>query len=61
LESALPSILDDLGGWMDLSLIKAGESYADAPGLPELARYGHLISPDRFLERIAVQSLTRKG
>jgi S-adenosylmethionine synthetase len=40
------------GGLIDLSLIKAGESYAGTTGLPELARYGHFISPDRPWERI---------
>jgi hypothetical protein len=37
---------------IDLSLIKAGENYAGTPGLPELARYGHFISPDHPWERI---------
>jgi hypothetical protein len=41
-----------MGGLIDLSLIKAGESYAGTPGLPELARYGHFISPDRPCELI---------
>ena len=39
-------------GLIDLSLIKAGESYAGTPGLPELASYGHFTSPDRPWERI---------
>ena len=39
-------------GLIDLSLFKAGESYAVTSGLPELARYGHFASPDRAWERI---------
>jgi len=42
-------------GWgrlTDLSLTKAGENYAGTTGLPELARYGHFISPDHPWERI---------
>jgi S-adenosylmethionine synthetase len=39
-------------GLIDLSLVKAGESYTGTPGLPELARYGHFTSPDRRWERI---------
>ena len=40
-------------GLIDLSLGKAGETYACTPGLPELARYGHFTSPDRSWEGIA--------
>jgi S-adenosylmethionine synthetase len=39
-------------GLIDLSLIKAGESYAGVTGLAELARHGHFTSPDRPWERI---------
>ena len=40
------------GGLIDLSMSKAGERYAGAPGLPEVARYGHFTSPDRLWEGI---------
>jgi S-adenosylmethionine synthetase len=45
----------DPGRWanlIDLSLTKAGDSYAGTPRLPELARYGHFTLPDRPWEEI---------
>ena len=37
---------------IDLSLARAGESYAALAGLAGLARYGHFTSPDRPWERL---------